>query len=182
MTSGSVTPRSSPRARETSEASQDVPLPLQFHKSARREFPYEAPGFSSSVSDTTPAVGQTVTVIINGGAANANQVFTLTVACSTNTRALTATANASGAASFTFTPSAAGVCTLTATNAAGAVVSTQTITVHAVSVAGVAPTAGQLSFTGFDGSGLAVGGGVLVLAGAGAVVVARRRKSAKVPA
>ncbi|MEP7017890.1 MAG: hypothetical protein ABI899_07715, partial [Actinomycetota bacterium] len=91
-----------------------------------------------------------------------------------------ATANASGVASFTFTLSAAGVYTLTATNASGAVVSTQTLTVHSVSAAGVAPS-GQLSFTGFDGLPLAVGGGVLVLAGAGAVLVARRRKSAQVP-
>jgi hypothetical protein len=41
---------------------------------------YNAPGFSSSVSDATPAVGQSVTVIINGGAASANQVITLRIA------------------------------------------------------------------------------------------------------
>ena len=140
---------------------------------------YEAPGFTSSVSDSTPAVGQSITVTINGGAANANKVITLASTC-LSTSPLTATANASGVASFTFTLSAAGVYTLTATNASGAVVSTQTITAHAVSAAGVAPS-GQLSFTGFDSLPLAVGGGVLVLAGAGAVLVARRRKSAQVP-
>jgi hypothetical protein len=51
-------------------------------------------------------------------------------------------------------------------------------------VAGSAPVAaagGQLSFTGFKGMGLAVGGGVLVLVGAGAVF-ATRRKSVRVPA
>ena len=141
---------------------------------------YNAPGFTSSVSDTSPGVGQSVTVIINGGAANANAAITLTVACSNNTTTLNATANASGTASFNFTPTAAGVCTLTAANASGAVISTQTVTVHTVSAAGVAPT--QLSFTGFEGTGLAVGGGLLVLTGAGVVVFARRRKSAQVPA
>ena len=141
---------------------------------------YEAPGFSSSISDATPAVGQSVTVIINGGAANANQVITLTIA-GASTKTLTATANAAGAATFTFTLSAAGVYTLTATNAAGAVISTQTVTVHAVSAAaGVAPS--QHSFTGFEGTGLAVGSGLLVLTGAGVVVAARRRKTARVAA
>jgi len=140
---------------------------------------YDAPGFSSSVSDATPAVGQSVTVVINGGAANANQVITLTIA-GASTKTLTATANASGAATFTFTLSAAGAYTLTASNASGAVISTQTVTVHAVSAAGVAPS--QLSFTGFEGTGLAVGGGLLVLTGAGVVLVARRRKSSQVHA
>jgi hypothetical protein len=141
---------------------------------------YNAPGFSSSVSDATPAVGQSVTVIINGGAANANKVITLTIT-GANAKTLTTTANASGVATFTFTLSAAGVDTLTATNAAGAVISTQTVTVHAVSAA-AAPATGGLAFTGFEGTGLAVGGGLLVLTGAGVVLVARRRKSAQVAA
>ena len=141
---------------------------------------YQAPGITATVSDTSPGVGQSVTVVINGGAANANQAITLKVACSNNTKTLSATANASGTASFSFAPTAAGVCTLTAFNASGAVISTQTVTVHTVSAAGVAP--GQLSFTGFEGTGLAVGGGLLVLTGAGVVVFARRRKSAQVSA
>ena len=140
---------------------------------------YNAAGFTSTVSDTTPAVGQSVTVSIDGGAANANRVITLKIA-GPSTQTLTATANAAGTASFTFTLSAAGVYTLTATNASGAVVSTQTITVHAVGAASVAP--GTLSFTGFEGTGIAVGGGLLVLTGAGAVLVARRRKAAHIPA
>jgi len=140
---------------------------------------YNAPGFSTTISDATPAVGQSVTVIIHGGAANANQVITLTIA-GASTRTLTATSNAAGVARFTFTLSAAGVYTLTATNASGAVISTQTITVHTVSAASAAPS--QLSFTGFEGTGLAVGGGLLVLTGAGVVLVSRRRKSSQVPA
>lgn len=140
---------------------------------------YNAPALTTTISDSTPAVGQSVTVIIHGGAANANQVITLTIA-GASTKTLTATSNAAGVAKFTFSLSAAGVYTLTATNASGAVISTQTITVHSVSAAGVAPS--QLSFTGFEGTGLAVGGGLLVLTGAGVVLVARRRKSAQVPA
>ena len=139
---------------------------------------YNAPSFPATVSDTTPAVGQSVTVIIYGGVANANQVITLTIT-GPSTKTLTATSNAAGVARFTFTLSVAGVYTLTATNASGAVISTQNITVHAAGAASVAPT---LSFTGFEGTGLAVGGGLLVLTGAGAVLVARRRKTAQVPA
>ncbi len=141
---------------------------------------YEAPGISTTISDATPAVGQSGTVIIHGGAANANQVITLTITGPSG-RTLTATSNAAGVARFTFSLSAAGVYTLTATNASGAVISTQTITVHPRSAAaGVAPT--NLSFTCFEGTGLAVGGGLLILTGAGVVLVARRRKSAQVPA
>jgi len=67
------------------------------------------------------------------------------------------------------------------TPAAGAVLSSQIVTVHAV---GAAPAAagGKLSRTGFDATGLAVGGGLLVLADAGAVVVAKRRKSSQAAA
>lgn len=51
-----------------------------------------------------------------------------------------------------------------------------------VAAAAAVAAGGQLSRAGFDGTGLAVGGGLLVLAGAGAVVVARRRKPTQVPA
>ena len=151
---------------------------------------YTSPTFPATVSDTTPAVGQTVTVIIHGGKANANQLITLTIKSGTSTRVLTARSNAAGVAHFTFKLSAVGVYTLTATNAAGAVISTQTVTSHAVSAAtshavsaaAVLPGTSSLSFTGFEGTGLAVGGGLLVLTGAGVVVVSRRRKTAQVRA
>jgi hypothetical protein len=139
---------------------------------------YNAPGFSSTVSDSTPAVGQSVTVTLQGGVANANQAVTLTITGGGTVRVLGATANASGAATFTTTFGAAGTYTLTMTNAAGVVLSVQTVTVHAAGAGSGAP----LAFTGFDPTGLLVGGGLLVLAGAGAVVVARRRKSAQLPA
>jgi len=45
-----------------------------------------------------------------------------------------------------------------------------------------ARVAGQLAKTGFNAAGLAVGGVLLVLAGSGAALVARRRRSAKLPA
>lgn len=134
---------------------------------------YEAPGFTFSVSDATPATGIPFTAVITG--AEPGSVVTLTI---TGGQVLTATANASGVATFTVTLNAAGVYTLTATNAAGEVLGTQTVTVAAAAAAAVP----ALSSTGFDGMPLAVGGGVLVLAGAGAVAVARRRKSAQVPA
>jgi hypothetical protein len=51
----------------------------------------------------------------------------------------------------------------------------------AASAVPVAAPGGQLSFTGFDGLGPALGGGALVLLGAGAVLAARRRRSAQVP-
>ena len=170
---------------------------------------YNAPGFAATVSNPSPAIGQPVTVTLSG--AKANEAITLTVSPDsaavgsgairidgTVTTSLTKNANASGVASFTVTLGAAGSFTLTFTNAAGAVLSTQTLTAHAVGGAsggaaggasGVVPggasgtgAGGQLPRTGFEGTGIAVGGGLLVLAGAGAMVLARRRKTAHLPA
>lgn len=141
---------------------------------------YNAPGFSSSVSDSTPAVGQSTTVTVQGGLANANKVITLVVKSGATTKTFSATANASGVATFTFTLGVAGNYTVQAFSAAGALVSDQVLTV-AAGAAAAAP-GGKLSATGFDGLPLAVGGGALVLAGAGAVVIARRRKTVQVHA
>ena len=139
---------------------------------------YNAPGYATTVSDSTPAVGQNVTVILRGGSAIAGKVVTLTIT-GPSTKTLTATANAGGVAHFTTTFGVEGVYTLTMT-VAGVVVSTQTVTVHAAP--GAAAAVPPLARTGFDPTGLLVGGGLLVLAGAGAVVVAKRRRSARVSA
>lgn len=137
---------------------------------------YEAPGFTSTVSDATPAVGQCVTMTVNGGNANAGKVFTLT-ATGPSTTSLTATATAAGVASFQFCPTAVGDYTLTVTNPAGAVVATQTVSVHATTAAGDdTSTPGKLSQTGSNVMAIGIGGVLLVLLGAGAVVVARRHR------
>lgn len=145
---------------------------------------YEAPGFTCTLSDSTPNIGTPVTMVCTGAAAG--EVLTLTVtrtpAANFGTKVLTATANASGVATFTVTFSPAGTYSLVVKRASGAVISTQTVKVLGVSAAAGAVAGGQLSSTGFDGMPLAVGGGVLVLAGAGAVAVARRRKSTHLPA
>jgi LPXTG-motif cell wall-anchored protein len=151
---------------------------------------YDAPDFSASVSDSTPAVGQSVTLTVMGGMANANQPMRLVLTSgSTSPRTLNATANASGVATFTFTLGSAGTFTARVFNAAGALVSDQTLTVTAASAAsgGAAGAAdavsgANLAKTGSDSMGLALGGGVLVLAGSGAVLVARRRRASQVPA
>jgi hypothetical protein len=143
---------------------------------------YNAPGFGSSVSDSTPAIGHPVTVTINGGAANAGQMIKLVITSDAGTTmSFSKRANANGVVKFTFKLSAAGTYKVEAFNAAGALVSDQVLTV-ASQAASAVPSSKQLSSTGFDGMPLAVGGGVLVLVGAGAVVVARRRRSAQVPA
>jgi hypothetical protein len=85
-------------------------------------------------------------------------------------------------ATFTFTPNSAGDFTLVVKGASGAVISTQTIQVLGVGAASGHVTGGRLARTGFDSTHLVVGGGVLVLVGAGAVRIARRRRSAQVPA
>jgi hypothetical protein len=152
---------------------------------------YDAPGYTSTVSDSTPASGSPCTVVISGG--EANEPVTLTITSNpaslsndtiqiAGTKSLTKTANASGVASFSVTLSGAGGFALTATNAAGAVLSTQSLTVGTAGAASGAVTGARLARTGFEGMPLVVGGGVLVLLGAGAVVITRRRRSAQVPA
>lgn len=136
-----------------------------------------------TVSDTTPTVGQSFTVTVQGPA-NASVTLTITSPDSipdsaitiAGTKSLTKTTNAAGTAVFTVTLSAAGTYTLVATDTvSGAVLSTQ-----AVTVAAAAGTTGSLATTGTDALPIALGAGALVLAGAGAVVVAARRRGANV--
>lgn len=134
---------------------------------------YAAPGYTVTVTDATPASGQCTTMTVTGGAANAGNVYTLN-ATGPSTTSLTATANASGAASFQVCLTKVGDYTLTVTNSDGAVVATQTITVHSAT-AGGDDTDGNLSQTGSNVLPFALGGVLLVLLGVGAVVVARRR-------
>ena len=143
---------------------------------------YDAPGFSSSVSDSTPAIGASTTLTVRGGMANANKMITLVIAPKAGTQgrtqSFTQRANAAGDVTFTFTLNTAGSYTAQAKNAAGALVSDQELTVGGTTGTTGAPTGDKLSDTGFNGTNLALGGGLLVLVGASAVVVARRRRSA----
>ena len=146
---------------------------------------YTAPGFNCTLSDSTPNLGTPVTMTCTGAAPG--EVLTLTVtrtpAANFGTKVLTATANASGVATFTVTFSPAGSYSLVVKGASGTVISTQTVKVLGVSAAAApAATGTGLARTGFDAMPLAAGGGILVLLGAGAVLVARRRKSARVAA
>jgi hypothetical protein len=170
---------------------------------------YNAPGFSSSVSDPTPAIGQPVTVTLRGGAANAGQVIKLVITPKASPRkpdnksnhsamTLLNRANAKGVVKFTFKLSAAGAYKVELFNKAGALLSDQTLTVHRGGAHGngdgdrdgrdnghgdksAASAASRLSIAGLHGIGLAASGGALVLPGVGAMLVARRRRSAKAP-
>jgi len=155
---------------------------------------YNAPGYTSTVSDSTPAIGQPVKVTICGVpheritlTITSNQASTSTnvievAGSSSRVKAQTKQLNNNCAGTWTVRFTAPGVYTLTMTNVAG-VVSTQTVEVLGVSANAPIPAAvGALPRTGFDPTGLLVGGGLLVLAGAGGVLVARRRKSSRVAA
>jgi len=140
---------------------------------------YEAAGFSASVSDSTPASGQSVTVTIDGGIANAGKMIKLVITKGDFTMSLNARADANGVAKFTFKLDAAGTYKVAAFNEAGALVSdSQVLTVSATGAVTAPPTRDKLSDTGFNAMGLALGGGAFVLAGTGAVVIAKRRRSA----
>ena len=111
---------------------------------------YGADDYSNdgTVSDTTPAAGQSFTVTVTGPAGASrhadhheqpgrrSRTRAITIA---GTKSLTKTTNAAGTAVFTVTLSQAGTFTLVATDTAtGAVLSTQTVT-----VAGAAGGRGQ---------------------------------------
>ncbi len=157
---------------------------------------YNAPGFSSSVSDPSPALGQPFNVALSG--ATPGEAITLTVTTDpasissasieiAGTKAFTRVADANGAVAFAVTLTAGGTYTLTMTNPSGAVLSTQTVAAglapgaNSPVVAGSSGSSGVLTDTGYGGTGLAIGGVLLVLAGAGATMFARRRKTAYQP-
>jgi LPXTG-motif cell wall-anchored protein len=146
-------------------------------------FGYGAQDYTNkgTVSDSTPATGESFSVTVQGPG---NTPVTLTVTSNpaslpdsaitiAGTKTLTKTTNAAGTAVFTVTVVQPGTYTLVAADAAsGAVLSTQSLT-----VAGAAGAArGALPTTGSDALPLGLGAGALVLAGAGAVVVAKRRR------
>ena len=140
---------------------------------------YDAPGFDTSVNDPTITAGQSITVTTTG--ADAGETLTATVTSNpasisndaitiAGTKALAKTASAAGTAAWTVTLAAAGTYTIAITDASGALVGDETVTVTAAGAA-----APGLSDTGFDPSGMAIGALALVAAGGVAVVVARRR-------
>jgi len=164
---------------------------------------YNAPGFSSSVSDSTPTIGHPVTVTIRGGVANARQIVKLVITTPIagprgphkKANVLYKRANASGVVKFTFKLNTLGTYKVEAFNKAGGLLSDQTLTVVRSAGHGngngngngngdkrAASAASQISFAGLDGAGLAAGGGALLIPGAGAMLIAKRRRSAKVPA
>lgn len=147
-------------------------------------FAYGAGDYSNkgTVSTTSPTLGTPFTVTVQGPA---NTSVTLTITSNptsipdsaiqiAGTKSLAKVTNTSGVATFTVTLSQPGTFTLVTTDtASGAVLSTQ-----AVSVAGTTTSAsGSLASTGADILPYALGGGALVLVGAGAVIVARRRSA-----
>jgi hypothetical protein len=152
-------------------------------------------GFSVPQANPT-AAGVPFKVIASG--AKANEAVTLTMTpdpASIGTRSLTQIASARGVATFVVTLTEDGTYLLTSKSASGVVLTSQTVTVSdhgAVIVAGTSAAAGtaasaatgtaargQLAFTGSRGMSLPIGGGVLVLAGTGLVLVARRRTPAQ---
>ena len=142
---------------------------------------YEAPGFNTTVSDTTPAIGQAFTLTTMGAVPGETLTCTVTSNPATisndaitiaGTKALAKVANAAGTVTCTITLTAAGTYTLAVTNAAGALVGDEVVVV-AAAAAGPA-----LSSTGFDALGLAGGAAALVAAGGFAVFLARRRQLA----
>ena len=146
---------------------------------------YQAPGYSTTTSDSTPAINEAVTITSTGFAAGAACTLTITSNPATisndaiqiaGTKSSSKTATAAGC-TWTVKLGAAGTYTAAVTNAQGQLVGDQVLTVAAAPAATAAPTR-ALSATGFDGTELAVGAGALVLAGAGAVLVARRRHAA----
>jgi hypothetical protein len=183
---------------------------------------YNAPGYSSSVSDPTPAIGHPVTVTVNGGSANARQRIKLVITPvagprkpHTKANVLFQRANANGVVKFTFKLNALGVYKVEAFNAAGALLSDQTLTVvrgdghgrgdghdnghanandnghenengrekendHGDSRGAFASS--PLNFADTHKAGLAAGVGALLLPGAGAMVLVKRRRAAKLPA
>ena len=135
---------------------------------------YTAPGYTVTVSDSSPTVGHPIKINVTGGTAHDRLTLTISGVPGSDVKQL----NANGGANYSVNFKKAGTYTLTITDSKGNVVSTQVITVSAAEAAGKGAAEG----TANSGSnmGLVVGGGLLaLLAGAGGAMYARRRKSAQ---
>ncbi|MBD7917218.1 immunoglobulin domain-containing protein [Cellulomonas sp. Sa3CUA2] len=155
-------------------------------------FAYGASDYTNTgtASDTTPAVGQSFTITVQGPG-NTPVVLTITsnpasipdsAISIAGTRSATKTTNAAGSAVFTVTLAQAGTYTAVVTDGvSGEVLSTQTFTV-AAATGGTATASGSgLAVTGSSTLPIALGAGALVLVGAGGVAYAsKRRKSAEI--
>ncbi len=144
-------------------------------------FGYGAPDYTTTVSTSSPTVGQPFTFTVHGPA-GAQVTLTITsnpasIASSSitiaGTKSLTKTTDASGVATFSVTLATAGTYSLVGTDtASGAVLSTQSVTTAA------AGSSAALAMTGADPLPMLLGAGGLLVLGAGGVVVAKRRKTA----
>lgn len=147
---------------------------------------YEAPGYNTTASDPTPAVGESFVITTTGTDCDAEYTLTITSDPASirndaiqiaGTKAVTKTASCEQV-SWRVTLSAAGTYSASVTNEAGQLVGDEVITVSAAAGGGGAGAPGGLAETGFEAAGIALASGALVVAGAGAVVVARRRRTA----
>jgi hypothetical protein len=144
---------------------------------------YTAPGYTVTVSDSTPRVGHPVKFNVTGGTAKGRLTLTITQAGSDRNHGIDFTKlNAKGAGSFEVKFNKAGTYTVTIKDSKGHVISTQVIKVSKEEAAGRGAAEGSAA-SGLN-MGLAVGGGLLVLllAGAGGVLYTRHRKSVQLPA
>jgi len=148
---------------------------------------YPAPEDSASTSTTIVAPGVSFVVTVEGPTGSLAQIQAIFPGTSDFTIAGTVTSPvkviANNEANFTVTaPNESGVMGITVL-IDGEPVDTLSITIVAEAGTGTdgAAVAGgdELSATGFENSGLAIGAGVLLVAGAGAVFVAARRRSAQ---
>ncbi|MBO3088797.1 LPXTG cell wall anchor domain-containing protein [Cellulomonas dongxiuzhuiae] len=152
-------------------------------------FAYGAEDYTNTgtASDTTPAVGESFTITVTGPA---NTAVVLTVTSNptslpdsaisiAGTRSLTKNTDAAGTAVFTVTLTQPGSYTAVVTDGvSGEVLSTQTFSVAATGPGASASAGGQLSATGSNALPIALGAGALLLAGAGGVVYAKKRRQA----
>ncbi|WP_129339898.1 LPXTG cell wall anchor domain-containing protein [Cellulomonas endophytica] len=143
---------------------------------------YEAPGYDGVLTDPTPVVGEAFGFGATG--VEAGQTYTLTVTttpASIPSSAIeiagtkTAQKVATGSTvSWDVSLTTAGSFSLAIADASGAVLASEAVTVAPAGTAAAAAQ-GSLAQTGSQSGVLAAGAAALVLGGAGAVVVARRR-------
>lgn len=149
---------------------------------------YVAPGVDFTVSDATPAPGESFQVVFEG--ATVGEAYTLTITSNpasipssdiqiAGTASLTKTAT-SDTVAFTVTLRSAGSFRLAVTDASGALVADSTVVVRTAAGAAAGSTGGggALAVTGADPLALGLGAAGVIALGAGAVYVVRRRQAA----
>lgn len=147
---------------------------------------YVAPSVDLEVTDTTPAVGQPIQIVLEGAVAGESYTLTITsnpTSIPSSSIQIAGTASlakvaTSDTVAWTVTLQSAGSYAAAITDADGTLVASTTLVVAAPGATPAPSSGSRLATTGSDPLVLGLGAAAIVVVGVGTVVAVRRRNTA----